>query len=1252
MEKKTSGGDKGRKTLLKVVAALFLLFLLFLFSAYLFLNSSYAARLAARAAERTIGRTVEIKSLSAGLTSGVTLRGIGIGQGKRALSRIELLRIGFHPRGLLTGRALSLYITNPKIFYSALKAEGFGPGDKGPIGAGKARGGGGGNIEPPAIPWFIKDIVLRGLVLQNSPEDHSRDNPALIGPLHLTLRVKPGGKAVVSLKTYLPVLKTSASMNMELEGSELPLLQGDLKVGEIHLKDIGAGGVSIIGRGSVKTSLEVGQEKGAASAALTGKFKDISLEQFPAARPASGTLRALLTLKNDLSTAGLKAELFIKEPGIGKGELRVGHMKASYDIREKRLKITEAALTFPHPATGSIHVRGELLGVSDPDPMIDMELRAEKLPLTLFNETLLAPLSIKVTEKGRQKGLSGRAAISGRPAKGLSWDSELTLGEDISYKAYELRLKKNPLRISSRGTCFVEKGRVRIESLRAEAGRTGPITLRGSITGLTGVDPEIDLVLKGEDLDLGVLGKTLSAPGLRGIEVEGGLKAWLTLRGAAASPAINGKISVKGLSLKGHGLEMAEAEAQLGLGYDNGALRLTQITAAADSLGFRTEEGGQSRVQKVRLLVPALTYDKDFFRAKNLEIKIEKALLLAGKDPVFEEDNITIKGGLRGDLVKNRFIGEKFTFSAMAGHAITGEASDILLDLNSPVRASAVLDIRDLPLEKIAPPLLGFAGITSEIEASGTIDTELGVTVLEWSSITASVRLSLKGGAFSTDDGNVAAEGLRLLVAANLNMELPEKRVDFSMESEAVDFELLVNTFYGSFKDRPIKVKVQGEYDGSADTLSVPALKVIHSPVVSLEMPLVIHSLSTAPRLEAGPGTVEISNNDVFDLFIAPTYSEAMPILDGLDVFGNTVLNMRMEGTTEGFFVKGVLELREAGLVEKKGADAEAGAADVGGLRVSGVDLTLPIELAYPEAKKSKITDFGSLSIEDLTLGPLKISGFRARPAIGGNALVFADALEIPLFGGDLTLSDVVFADLLSPGRALGLQMSVSAVGLGEAGAALGLPPFEGTLSGEIPGIRLTGNHLSTEGEMRLSLFGGLVVIKEMSMENVFSPVTALKSSIDILDIDLGALTSAFEFGKITGVLQGRVKDLVIVQGQPESFFADIRTVKKRGVSQRISTKALENVSILGTGAAASVLNRGIYSLFNEYRYEKMGFQGQLKNDELLLLGIETQGDKGYIIKGALIPPRVDVVSYTERISFKEMMKRLEGVNFSSAESE
>ena len=57
-----------------------------------------------------------------------------------------------------------------------------------------------------------------------------------------------------------------------------------------------------------------------------------------------------------------------------------------------------------------------------------------------------------------------------------------------------------------------------------------------------------------------------------------------------------------------------------------------------------------------------------------------------------------------------------------------------------------------------------------------------------------------------------------------------------------------------------------------------------------------------------------------------------------------------------------------------------------------------------------------------------------------------------------------------------------------------------------------------------------------------------------------------------------------------------------------------------------------------------MGFKCSLKNDKFVLIGIEVEGNKGYLVKGGLLPPKVNVISYTQNISFREMVKRLKRI--------
>lgn len=1237
----------------KALALLLTFTLLSLLCIYLFLNSTYAVPVFTAITGRATGRDVLIDKISAGLSEGLTLKGLQIGHDNERLAALDSLQIRAHLTGLATGRLVSIYVVNPILYYSALKTTApMQEAEKSKDN--KAREDG---AEGPSIPWFIKDIVISGLVIRDKPVKTPEENPALIGPLTLSLMAARNKKTALKVNSFLPLLKTSASIEGTLDLGELSLFNGGLDLGEIKLEDIDAGGLSIIrgAAGTVKARVEFTEDEGKVKATLKGAFRGLSLPTLAVSEWGPARIKAVLTMSNNFSKGELQAGLFINKIKTGRMEQRLASINACYERGKKTLKIKEASLTFPAPpareaaSSGTMGITGEILGVPGSEISVDIRLRADKLSLSILNNFIPKPLSIAAADKGEERGVSGSVHIRGVLQVGLRWDAALRLSDNLAYGPYLMALEKTPLFLDSQGIYLPGSGEIKLDFLRAEAGKTGPLTMKGRIKGLAVAEPDIDLILQGNTLDLTAVKSLIPLAGLADMELRGTLESKLHLTGTAGSPVIKGRVSAKKVFLKGRGLELFSTGADLGFTYDRGILNLKDFRAKADSLRGSAAESPKPQLQGITLLIPSAAYDGVSIKIKNIKLKAKKILLLDDKRPLFTEQDFTLSGAISGDLLKNRFQAERFTFSAGEDRAITGQISDILLDLTSPARVGLTVNIHDLPVDKLTPRLLKLAGLGEVAEAAGALDTGLKIKIMDWSRAEAKIKMGLKEGAFSTEEGNLAAEGLWLNSTGKLDMELPPGKINFSMEAEAGGFELLANSFYGDFKDRPVRLRAHGSYEAATDTLLLPSLSLKLSPMAELTMRATLSSLRSKPRIEDAAASLNISNKESYDFFIRQTFMESMPMLERLETDGETGLSVKIRGTTEALSLKGELKLTGAGIKEKS---AEADNEGEDGLSVMGVNLRLPLELAYPGPKKAGNMDFGSLGIEYMRLGPMEVYGLKASPVIKGNALSFAGAIKIPLFGGAVSLDEVVFKDLLSSRRVLTLKMNVDDIELGKAGTALGLPPFEGTLSGRIPGIRLAGNHLATEGEMSLKVFGGEVRIKDMAVDNVFSPVTALKSSIDIEDLDLGALTGAFEFGSITGMLRGRIKDLVIVQSQPESFFVDIHTVKKRGLAQRISTKALENVSILGTGAAASVLNRGIYSLFNEYRYKKMGFQGQLKNDELLLLGIETQGDKGYIIKGAAIPPRVDVVSFTERISFKEMIKRLEGVNFSSAAAE
>src|SRR3546814_9830321 len=85
-------------------------------------------------------------------------------------------------------------------------------------------------------------------------------------------------------------------------------------------------------------------------------------------------------------------------------------------------------------------------------------------------------------------------------------------------------------------------------------------------------------------------------------------------------------------------------------------------------------------------------------------------------------------------------------------------------------------------------------------------------------------------------------------------------------------------------------------------------------------------------------------------------------------------------------------------------------------------------------------------------------------------------------------------------------------------------------------------------------------------------PYTTLFRSVsgDLVldDIDLQALTGVFGFGSIAGKLDGRIADLRLVDWTPTAFDAELHTdreaARRDGVDQRISQRAVQNISSVG----------------------------------------------------------------------------------------
>lgn len=314
---------------------------------------------------------------------------------------------------------------------------------------------------------------------------------------------------------------------------------------------------------------------------------------------------------------------------------------------------------------------------------------------------------------------------------------------------------------------------------------------------------------------------------------------------------------------------------------------------------------------------------------------------------------------------------------------------------------------------------------------------------------------------------------------------------------------------------------------------------------------------------------------------------------------------------------------------------------------VKGLDLDLPIDLewegTFPEPWKLRGDELeGSLRFSRLRFGETEFPATSTRLRIHADSVAFEEDLRLPFLGGTLQFEKLTLVELLDPARRLDAGIELQGLKLEELTRAAGWPLLEGELEGSFPRMRLSQSILEVEGGGQVFLFGGVLTFGDISGESVLSRYPKIGFSADFKDIDLARLTRRFDFGEMTGMLHGYLRQCELFRGVPVRFEAQIEADQGKGDPPVINIKAINNIAILGTGGGIGVLERGIRRFLDHYTYEKLGIRMRLEDDVFLIRGLERRGDRELFLKGRL-PFRIDVVNVRpgQAVSFRAMVDRL-----------
>jgi hypothetical protein len=205
---------------------------------------------------------------------------------------------------------------------------------------------------------------------------------------------------------------------------------------------------------------------------------------------------------------------------------------------------------------------------------------------------------------------------------------------------------------------------------------------------------------------------------------------------------------------------------------------------------------------------------------------------------------------------------------------------------------------------------------------------------------------------------------------------------------------------------------------------------------------------------------------------------------------------------------------------------------------------------------------------------------------------------------------------------------------------------LQGGLSGRLAPVRLSSRRLEAAGRLTGRLFGGELVVENLGADYPLRPGREIGADVRADLVHLEPLSKALNVGLVTGRLNAAAENLRVAYGQPVAFDLKVRSVEKEDVDQRVSLKAVNSISVIGTGAGLTGLGVGIFSaFFSEFPYQAIAFRCRLRNDVFRLRGLIHEDGVEYLVKR---PPLmgINVINRNpdNRISFSDMLKRLQRV--------
>jgi hypothetical protein len=344
--------------------------------------------------------------------------------------------------------------------------------------------------------------------------------------------------------------------------------------------------------------------------------------------------------------------------------------------------------------------------------------------------------------------------------------------------------------------------------------------------------------------------------------------------------------------------------------------------------------------------------------------------------------------------------------------------------------------------------------------------------------------------------------------------------------------------------------------------------------------------------------------------------------------------------------VTGVIDFRD-GAPEELNLSLDALHVDGGDLNVSDLSGALAWRL-QSRGEDAAEQPPASVPVSNLrwaggSLFGLDFGASELRMTLDQRNVRLAEPARIPFVDGALKLDSLRVRNAGMPTVAFLIDATLEPVSVQRLCQAFGWPEFRGQIGGTISKLRLRDGVITLGTTLEAQVFDGQVHVSDLRLEQPLSKWPRFHSSIELANLDLELVTSAFSFGRITGRLSGSIRDLEMFNWSPVAFDARLYTPPNDRSRRRISQRAVENIGSMGGGGAGvtAALSSGFLRFFDDFNYKRLGISCRLRNEVCEMNGAAPAPNGGYYLVEGRGMPRIDVIGNSRRVDWPRLVRQL-----------